>query len=155
MIEMTHCVKLKLELVQCSSLLCSVLSLHKMVYAQWALTCRRQTRYHHMHCCQCCLPIGSLRVIWIPLPLDYPDCKIEHHWCCIDASLTFHWRLFWDMVMILSYAFFSWKAAHSSIMNQCSPTAPRFSNMQGQKLLMLGWRSLLGHCSNVVANIYT
>jgi len=44
--------------------------------------------------------------------------------------------------------------ADSLIMGECCRTALGLFNMPGQKLLMLCWGSLLGHSSDVVANIF-
>jgi len=94
--------------------------------------------------------MGSLCVICVPLPLDYPRCKIKTHSCCVDAELTLHWRSFSDMVTIWSCAFLPRKLADTSIMDQSSLIASWYSKMQGIKSLTLHWRACLGHSDNLV-----
>jgi len=57
------------------------------------------------------------------------------------------------MLMILLLAFLPRKAADSLIMDQSSLITPWYSKMQGLRLLMLRWRSVLGHSDKVVDSI--
>ena len=55
---------------------------------------------------------------------------------------------------MLSQLFLPRKAADDLIMASCCRTARGFSIIHGQKLLMLCWRSFLGHISDVVARVF-
>jgi len=72
----------------------------------------------------------------------------------MHKSLTLRWRSFWDMIMILLYAYFPRKAADSTIIDPRGRIAHWFSKMEGLKSLMLRWRLFSGHSNDVVKSIF-
>ena len=88
---MTDRVNLHLGTAYCSILLCSVRSLD----VPWALNCRRQTQYQHLHFCKSRLPIGScgLSVFHCGYIIEDASAKI------LDTPLTLILRHTYDLVV--------------------------------------------------------
>jgi len=108
-----------------------------------------------------CLERWPIVPLWVNVaaqPLPFPRCKARSRWRSVDAH-------FQDTVAMLSEPFSRRKAANSSMTVQCRHAALAFSMMQGQKPLMLRWRSIddplvlhwrsyLGHSPNVDASMF-
>ena len=104
-------VKLDLGTPQCSILLCSVLSLHRNC---WPCV-GTQLEDADMISSLAFLPIITADRFIMGFLHSIPVRKSKMN---DQKSLTLCWHSFWDMVSILSQAFWRSKAADSSVMNQ-------------------------------------
>jgi len=103
-----------------------------------------------------CLERWLIVQLWTNLvapPLHYPRCKAYNYWLYVDAHTQ-------NVAAMLSQPFVPRKASDSKILGVFHRTAVGLSKMQGQKWLMLNWRSCWGYSIDIrfsllILSLYT
>jgi len=127
-----HSTALTLCTMQCQTLL-------TLIFRMCSWCCRK-------YFCLERWPIALVLLDVTTQPKHIPWCIVDNRWQSVDVESQ-------DMLVMLSDEFLPWKATDSSILGSSLHTALAFSKMEGQQLLTLHWRFLLGYSSDAVASI--